>query len=57
VVKPKHGAKYWSKATAGLDFSDADRVPPARFNRIVWRGLKKGRPYPAHTGRGERADD
>ena len=46
VVKPRHGARYWARVTAGLDFSDADRVPPARFNRILWRGLKANRPYP-----------
>ncbi|HVT06907.1 MAG TPA: beta-propeller fold lactonase family protein [Polyangia bacterium] len=52
VVRPKHGARYWAKATAGFDFSDADRVPPGRFNRILWRGLKGGKPYPASlTGR------
>jgi YVTN family beta-propeller protein len=47
VVKPRHGAKYWAKVTASFDFSDADRVPPARFNRVLWRGLKGGAPYPA----------
>jgi YVTN family beta-propeller protein len=47
VVKPKHGAKYWARVTAGFDFSDADRVPPGRFNRVLWRGLKAGSPYPA----------
>jgi YVTN family beta-propeller protein len=47
VVKPKHGARYWSKVTAGFDFSDADLVPPARFNRVLWRGLKGGKRYPA----------
>jgi YVTN family beta-propeller protein len=47
VVRPKHGAKYWARVTAGFDFSDADRVPPARFNRVLWRGLKGGKPYPA----------
>jgi YVTN family beta-propeller protein len=46
VVKPRHSARYWAKVTAGLDFSDADRVPPAKFNRIVWRGMK-GKAYPA----------
>jgi hypothetical protein len=46
VVKPKHSARYWARVTAGLDFSDADQVPPARFNRIVWRGLMGGKPYP-----------
>ena len=47
MVRPKHSARYWAKVTAGFDFSDADRVPPARFNRVLWRGLKGGKPYPA----------
>ena len=47
VVKPRHGARYWARVTAGFDFSDADRVPPARFNRVVWRGLMGRKPYPA----------
>jgi hypothetical protein len=47
VVKPKHGARYWAQRTAGFDFSDADRVPPAKFNRVLWRGLMRGKPYPA----------
>ena len=46
-----HNARYWARATAGLDFSEADRVPPAKFNRIVWRGIKGQRPYPARRGR------
>jgi hypothetical protein len=51
MVRPKHSAKYWARATAGFDFSDADRVPPGRFNRILWKGLKGGKPYPASLGR------
>lgn len=47
VKDPKRGAKYWAKMTGGFDFSDADRVPPARFNRVLWRGVKGGKPYPA----------
>jgi YVTN family beta-propeller protein len=47
LVKPTHDAKYWAKATAGFDFSDADRVPPAKFNRVLWKGLKGNKPYPA----------
>jgi YVTN family beta-propeller protein len=50
-VRPRHGAGYWAKVTAGLDFSDADRVPPARFNKIVWDGLMGGKPFPALMGR------
>src|SRR5205085_2807282 len=36
-VKPKHDAQYWAKATAGFDFSDADRVSPYKFNRVLWK--------------------
>jgi YVTN family beta-propeller protein len=50
-VKPKHGARYWAKVTAGFDFSDADRVPPGKFNKVLWDGLMSGKPYPALTGR------
>jgi hypothetical protein len=46
-VKPKHNAVYWAKATAGFDFSEADRVPPQKFNRVLWKGLMGNRPYPA----------
>ncbi|HZU85721.1 MAG TPA: alkaline phosphatase family protein, partial [Polyangiaceae bacterium] len=45
AVKPKHDAKYWAKVTAGFDFSDADRLPPGRFNRVLWRGLMGDKPY------------
>src|SRR5262249_17114159 len=38
-VKPKHSAEYWAKATRGFDFSDADRVPPLKFNKVLWKGL------------------
>jgi hypothetical protein len=50
VVKPRHSARYWARVTGGLDFSDADRVPPAKFNRIVWRGLMGKKPYPTRMG-------
>jgi hypothetical protein len=47
---PKHDAAYWANATRGFDFSDADRVPPARFNEVLWHGLMASKPYPAiHT--------
>jgi YVTN family beta-propeller protein len=49
-VKPKHSAGYWAKATAGFDFSDADRVPPAKFNKVLWKGLMRGKPYPTLAG-------
>jgi hypothetical protein len=46
-IKPRHNAAYWAKVTAGFDFSDADRVPPARFNRVLWTGMMGSKPYPA----------
>jgi len=49
-VKPKHDADYWAKATAGFDFSDADRVPPDKFNRVLWKGMMGGRSYPTLAG-------
>lgn len=49
-VLPKHDAAYWEARTAGFDFSQADRVPPARFNRVLWEGLMEGKAYPEiHT--------
>jgi YVTN family beta-propeller protein len=60
VVKPKHNADYWAKLTRDFDFSDADRVPPAKFNRVLWKGLMGARPYPAILGgqrRGRDLDD
>jgi hypothetical protein len=58
VVKPTHDAAYWDKVTAGFDFSDADRVPPDKFNRVVWKGMTGGKPYPALKGvRGDDDDD
>jgi len=43
-VRPRHDAAWWARATAGFDFTGADRVPPARFNRVLWTGLGGGAP-------------
>jgi hypothetical protein len=45
-VRPTHDAAYWAAATAAFDFSRADQVPTAQFNRVLWAGLI-GTPYPA----------
>ena len=45
-VKPRHSAAYWDKATAGMDFSEADQVPTARFNKVLWNGLMPGLRFP-----------
>lgn len=50
IVRPAHDAAYWEKVTAEFDFSEADQVPVARFNRLLWAGLKGDTPYPALRG-------
>jgi YVTN family beta-propeller protein len=58
-IKPRHNAAYWARVTAGFDFSDADRVPPARFNKVLWTGMMGSRPYPrlGHGNHTENQDD
>jgi YVTN family beta-propeller protein len=46
IVRPAHDAAYWDSVTVGFDFSDADLVPPALFNRVLWSGLMGDKPYP-----------
>jgi len=46
VPKSTHNAKYWTKATKGMDFEEEDRVDPTDFNHILWKGLKGNQPYP-----------
>jgi hypothetical protein len=46
VPKPAHNAKYWARVTKGMDFTDADRVDPAAFNRILWKGLMGNKSHP-----------
>jgi YVTN family beta-propeller protein len=46
ALAPQHDAAYWDKVTAGFNFAEADQVPPARFNRLLWEGLMGGKPYP-----------
>ena len=47
MPKPTHDAKYWARATKGMDFIDADRLDPEDFNRILWKGMMGKKPYPA----------
>jgi len=49
-ITPKHDAVYWTKVTAGFDFSEADQVPVAQFNKVLWAGLMGDKPYPALRG-------
>jgi len=50
AITPQHDATYWAAVTAGFDFSDADRVPVAQFNKVLWTGLMGDKPYPALWG-------
>ncbi|CAB3797053.1 hypothetical protein LMG28614_04489 [Paraburkholderia ultramafica] len=45
-VKPRHDAAYWDRVTAGFNFDEADQVPPARYNKVLWSGIKGKKPYP-----------
>jgi hypothetical protein len=57
-IKPKHSAAYWDKVMAGFDFSEADQVPTAQFNQLLWSGLMGRKPYPAPHGQvGTEKDD
>jgi YVTN family beta-propeller protein len=47
VIRPRHSAAYWVRKTKGFDFSVADRVPAALYNKVLWEGLMPGKPYPA----------
>jgi hypothetical protein len=43
---------------AGFDFSEADQVPTAQFNKLLWAGMMGHKPYPALRGQlGVEQDD
>ena len=50
AIQPRHDAAYWDKVTAGFNFAEADQVPPALFNRVLWTGLMGDKPYPFVRG-------
>ena len=47
LFKPAHNARYWARATKGMDFDDADLLDPHDFNHVLWKGLMGNKPYPA----------
>jgi hypothetical protein len=47
LPQPTHDAAWWEAQTKGMDFSREDRIPTEKFNRILWKGLMGGKPYPA----------
>src|SRR5271166_276889 len=47
IPRPTHDAAYWAEKTKEFDFSIEDHLGDvAKFNRIVWEGLKGAVPYP-----------
>ena len=39
-------AGWWAAQTRGYDWNQADDIPTAAFDRILWRGLRMQGPYP-----------
>jgi YVTN family beta-propeller protein len=39
LLEPHDGA-WWANATSGMDFSRPDKLDTARFNAVLWAGLK-----------------
>lgn len=50
TAQPTHTAAWWAGKTKGFDFTKEDRIDADRFNRVLWKGLMGGRPYPAGGG-------
>ena len=50
-LRSTRSAAYWEKHTKGFDFSDADRVPAYLMNKVLWEGLRAGKPYPKQLAR------
>jgi DNA-binding beta-propeller fold protein YncE len=57
IPKSTHDSVYWARVTKGLDFSDADRVDPFLYNRILWKGMMHNKPYPASLQKRHDDDD
>lgn len=57
IPKSTHNAAYWARVTKGLDLSDADRVDPLVYNRILWKGMMHGRPLPLSLRKSHSDDD
>jgi YVTN family beta-propeller protein len=51
ALTPPHDARWWAEQTKGMDFSVEDKLPTAKFNRVLWTGTMGNTPYPtARTG-------
>jgi YVTN family beta-propeller protein len=47
ALRSTHDAAWWARETAAFDFRKEDRVDAQTYNRVLWKGLMGGRPYPA----------
>jgi YVTN family beta-propeller protein len=48
IAEPRRDAAYWTENSQGFDFSVEDRLDSARFNLVLWNGLKgEDHPYPS----------
>jgi DNA-binding beta-propeller fold protein YncE len=45
-ARDRHPASYWQKKLGGMDFSEEDKLDPARFNIELWKGIMGNKPYP-----------
>jgi DNA-binding beta-propeller fold protein YncE len=45
--KPRRDSAWWTEQTVGFDFSSEDKIDSAKYNVILWQGLKgDDAPYP-----------
>ncbi|MES2127351.1 MAG: beta-propeller fold lactonase family protein [Pseudomonadota bacterium] len=51
-AKPTHDVHYWAAATRMFDFTEEDKVDAVAYNKVLWKGLMGGKPYPL-TRRGK----
>ena len=57
-VRSTHSAAWWADKTSGQDFKRADNLDAAKFNRILWEGLKgEDIPYPVQRHRQDLSKD
>lgn len=47
-VKPTQPASYWIAKTSQFDFTEEDNLDAVAYNKILWEGLMKDRPYPGN---------
>ena len=51
AARSPHDGQYWMAQTRGLDFSEEDKIDAVSYNKILWKGLMGGKPYPFNGGR------